>query len=194
MANSAHPKYFYTKNMIKQWGPIRALFFVLISCWGMQLRAQSPFFDYCREGKIEAATSWIATHPEAINQVSESGFSPLILAVYRGQDALVDWLIHNGADLNYVSPEGTALMGAVYKGQQRLIQHLLTKGANPNLSNALGQTALMLAAQTEQPEVMQRLIEAGAQPEQQNAAGKTAADFARISNCMPCLQVLEKKR
>jgi ankyrin repeat protein len=70
----------------------------------------------------------------------------------------------------------------------------LTKGANPNLSNALGQTALMLAAQTEQPEVMQRLIEAGARPEQQNAAGKTAADFARISNCTPCLLVLKKQR
>jgi hypothetical protein len=52
----------------------------------------------------------------------------------------------------------------------------------------------MLAAQTEQPEVMQRLIEAGARPEQQNAAGKTAADFARISNCTPCLLVLKKQR
>lgn len=193
MGNSAHPKYFCTNNMIKLWAPIRALFFVLVSCGGMPLLGQSPFFDYCREGKIEAATSWIATHPEAIHQVSESGFSPLILAVYRGQDAMVDWLIHNGAELNYVSPEGTALMGAVYKGQRRLIERLLTIGANPNLSNALGQTALMLAAQTEQPEVMHRLIEAGARPEQQNAAGKTAADFARISNCMPCLQILEKK-
>lgn len=193
MANSAHQKFSCIKNMIDLWGPFRALFFALIPYLGMQLHAQSPFFDYCREGKISEAKAWISNHPEAINKATESGFSPLILAVYRGQDSMVDWLMYSGADVNYVSPEGTALMAAVYKGQLRLIQDLLNKGANPNLSNTLGQTALMLAAQTEQPEVMSWLIESGAKVEQKNTAGKTAIDFARISNCMACLQILEKQ-
>lgn len=136
---------------------------------------------------------WLNTNPQSLNKPNESGFSPLILAVYRGHDSLALWLIRQGADLNYQSPEGTVLMAAVYARQTHLIPVLFEAGANPNLTNALGITALMLAAQTEQANAMKMLLKIGANPNQVNKAGKTAADFARISSCLDCLKVLHEK-
>jgi len=171
---------------------VKALFFSFMLLSTLPSAAQSPFFDYCREGNLKQAKSHLKKHPQVLNQTTESGFSPLILAVYRGQDSLALWLIKQGADLNYQSPEGTALMAAVYSRRTSLTEILFSAGANPNLTNSLGITALMLAAQTEQANAIATLLNMGADPNQANKAGKTAADFARISNCLECLKLLTK--
>ncbi|MBM3170373.1 MAG: ankyrin repeat domain-containing protein [Bacteroidetes bacterium] len=137
---------------------------------------------------------WLKRNPQALNKPNESGFSPLILAVYRGQDSLALWLITQGADLNYQSPEGTALMAAVYARRMHLIPMLFEAGAKLNLTNSLGITALMLAAQTEQAPAIELLLKLGENPNQSNKAGKTAADFARISNCLDCLKLLPETK
>jgi len=168
----------------------KALFFSCILLGTLSAEAQSPFFDYCREGNLNRVKLWVKKNPISLNKPNESGFSPLILAVYRGQDSVAFWLINQGADLNYQSSEGTALMAAVYTKRVHFINALLTAGADPNLTNSLGLTALMLAAQTEQPDVIETLLAKGANPKQGNKAGKTAADFARISNCRDCLTLL----
>ena len=138
---------------------VKALFFSFMLLSTLPSAAQSPFFDYCREGNLKQAKSHLKKHPQVLNQTTESGFSPLILAVYRGQDSLALWLIKQGADLNYQSPEGTALMAAVYSRRTSLTEILFSAGANPNLTNSLGITALMLAAQTEQANAIATLAE-----------------------------------
>jgi ankyrin repeat protein len=169
---------------------LRALFFAVILLCPLGAAGQSPFFDYCREGNLKQAKLWLKKNPQSLNKPNDSGFSPLILAVYRGQDSLALWLINQGADPNYQSPEGTALMAAVYAKRMGIMQQLFAAGANPNLTNSLGITALMLAAQTEQPLAIEVLLNMGANPKQGNKAGKTAVDFARISNCLDCLKLL----
>jgi ankyrin repeat protein len=83
-----------------------------------------------------------------VNELGESGISPLTQAVLCDDAALVALLISLGADVNLVDQNGeTALMHAaqVDYGNTRVLDALLSAGARRDLTAPDRRTALDLA-------------------------------------------------
>ncbi len=52
-------------------------------------------FDVARSGTVSEVKELMKQNPDIINQTNESGFSPLILACYRGNTAVAEFLMKN---------------------------------------------------------------------------------------------------
>jgi len=96
-------------------------------------------------------------------QIDGPGWTPLIYAATGGQDAVVQYLIAEGASVNAVSPNGTsALMMAVREGKGSTVSLLLAKGADVNQRNQSGGTALAWAVRGNEQAMATQLRRAGA--------------------------------
>ena len=96
-------------------------------------------------------------------EIDGAGWTPLIYAATGGQDAVVTYLLAEGANINAVSPNGTsALMMAVREGKGSTVTLLLNRGANVNLRNQSGATALSWALRGNEQEMAAALRRAGA--------------------------------
>ena len=81
---------------------------------------------------------------------------------------VVDLLIKNGADYEYIGGQGSSLlMFAAERGYVDIVRYLLGVGANPNTTN-YGQSALQKAAASDELEIVQLLLDAGADPNMQD--------------------------
>lgn len=135
-------------------------------------------FDIARTGSADQARQLVATSPGAFNATDERGFSPLILASYRGNIEVVRVLTQHKIDLDRMSPMGTALMAATFKGHNEVAKLLLQHGADPNLADDNGTTALMYAVQFRNVEMVNALLNAKADKTKADKKGKTAFEFA----------------
>jgi ankyrin repeat protein len=96
-------------------------------------------------------------------EIDGAGWTPLIYAATGGQDAVVAYLLGEGANVNAVSPNGTsALMMAVREGKGSTVKLLLARGADVNLRNQTGATALSWALRGNEQEMAAALRRAGA--------------------------------
>lgn len=156
------------------------LFFLGLFCM-LSFSQESPFFAIARKGSIVDAQTYLQTHPNSINEVNQYKFSPLILACYNGNEDMVNFLLDNNAEINYISPEGTVLMAATVKGNDKLVEKLLKLKADPNLTNEKGITALMYAVQFKNAKIVNLLLRYGANKLIIDAEGKTAFEYAVLS-------------
>lgn len=154
-------------------------FFMSISTvYGQELTC----FDVARKGNLVDIKSLFDKDKSIVNSIDTKGSSMLILACYRGNDDVANFLIDNNADINYSSKNGTPLMACVVKGEFELLDKLLTKGANPDLTDDNGMTALMLAVQFNNPEMVKKLLNANANKELKCKNNKTAFEYAVLSD------------
>jgi uncharacterized protein len=92
-------------------------------------------------GNLEAV-KWLVERGARIN-AGERQWSALHYAVFGGHEAVVDYLIGLGADINARSTNGSSvLMLAIYEGRQALARKLIEKGADPAPKNDWGDGAL----------------------------------------------------
>jgi uncharacterized protein len=71
---------------------------------------------------------------------------PLVIAAYRGNAGLVDFLVKSGADINVQDERGTTpLMAAIAANNQPMAQALVQGGANVSIRNAAGIDAMQMA-------------------------------------------------
>lgn len=71
---------------------------------------------------------------------------PLIIAVRRGDLAIVKMLVENGADLKMTDKFGySAILSAAWTGKVDIVDYLLDCGENINQQDSRGNTLLMLA-------------------------------------------------
>lgn len=150
------------------------IFFFQISIFAQE---KLNIYDVARKGTVDQIEVLYKENPEIINTPNESGFSPLILACYSGNETVATFLIDK-ANIDFVSNEGTALMAAVVKGNVKLVNLLLEKKANPNLTNKQGVTALIYAVQFKNAEMIRLLLEHNASKSQLDTDGKTAFEYA----------------
>lgn len=143
--------------------------------------SQQDIFDAARKGTVEDVKNIIKQNPEAINSVNEAGYSPLILACYKGNSAVSDFLVTRVKDINGNSSMGTPLMAAVVKGNKEIVKILLEHRANPNIADPSGVTALMYATIFKQYEIVEMLLKANAVTDLKDIRGNSAVDYARIS-------------
>ena len=95
--------------------------------------------------------------------IDGTGWTPLIYAATGGQDAVVTYLLAEGANVNALSPNGTsALMMAVREGKVSTATLLIARGADVNVRNQNGATALAWALRGNEKALAEQLKRAGA--------------------------------
>jgi ankyrin repeat protein len=108
---------------------VKLLFiFVIIS---HSLFAQD-IYDLARSGTVEQMRMYLKENPLHINQISEDGASPFLLAAYRGNNDVAMLLIEKGADLSYCYTEGSAIYALIYKNNVSILEKIIGEGVNVN--------------------------------------------------------------
>lgn len=138
-------------------------------------------FISCRNGDLEAVNNICNIQPEKIHQVDAKSFTPLIIAVYNNQPAVVQLLLQKGARVNDADISGnTALMGVCFKGYKDIAEMLIKAGAEINQQNNTGSSALIFAATFGQLDIAQLLLDNGADVYLADSRGKTPLDYAAL--------------
>jgi uncharacterized protein len=95
------------------------------------LYAQS-IYDLARSGTVEQMRTYLTENPLHINQLSENGLSPFLLAAYHGNNEVALLLIKKGADLTYCYAEGSAIYALIYKNNLPILEEIIGEGVNVN--------------------------------------------------------------
>lgn len=113
--------------------------------------------------------------------------SPLVLAVSRNLNDIVDLLLQNGANPNSAGTSGmTAVVTAVNVGNLYALQALLASRADPNRPTSEGLYPLVLAARKRDSQAVNILCQAQIASDVLNAALATAIDV----NSPDCVNLL----
>lgn len=96
---------------------------------------------------------------EAPSSVNDDGLTPLMKAVYKGDNNAASAIIESGADINAVNPfTGTsALWMAAAFGNAEVVRILIAKGADLNNKNVDGVSVTEIAAQMGHAQVLEAL-------------------------------------
>lgn len=135
-------------------------------------------FDVARKGTVEQAKDLMKSNPQIFDVTNQEGFSPLLLACYRGNNEVAKLMIKSGCNLNLNSNMGTPLMAAIVKGNNEIAQLLIEKKADLNLADKNGITALIYAVQFQNKTVLANLIQNKADKNHKDKEGKTAFEYA----------------
>ncbi|MGE8534140.1 MAG: ankyrin repeat domain-containing protein [Chryseobacterium sp.] len=162
----------------------------LSSLISSQEKAKS-IFDIARSGTVPEVQELMKQNPDIINQINENGFSPLILACYRGNTDVADFLIDNVKDVNYKSREGTALAGLAIKYNKDLVEHLLKKKADPNIADTTGYTPLFWAVKSGNKELIEQLLKYKADKTKKDSMGMTPFEYALQTNNKEIINLLK---
>ena len=164
---------------------------ILLLTFNLGFSQNNSCFDVARKGSLSEVKSLFDKDKSIINAIDNNGSSMLILACYRGNHDVANFLIENGSDLNYVSPNGTVLMACVFKNELELVDELISKKANLDLTDGNGMTALMLAVQFTNVEMVKKLVSAGANKALKCKQDKTAFEYAAFSGNEQILNILK---
>lgn len=148
-------------------------------------------FDIARSGTVAEVQEQMKQNPDIINQINENGFSPLILACYRGNTEVAKFLIDHVKDVNYKSREGTALAGLAVKYDRELTENLLKKNADPNIGDSTGYTPLFWAVKFGNKELVELLIQYKADKTKKDSAGMTPFEYALQTNNKEIINLLK---
>ncbi|MEM6686635.1 MAG: ankyrin repeat domain-containing protein [Bacteroidota bacterium] len=100
----------------------------------------SPFLVACYNGNSKMV-EFLVDKIEDINGISKYG-TPLMAAVYKRDEAIVDILLKNGADANKGDDGGTtALHYATLFNSTSIAEKLINAGAKANVKDKSGKTA-----------------------------------------------------
>ena len=126
-----------------------------------------------------------------IDTVDSQGCSALLRAAGGGHLAVIDVLLHRGANTALAAATGaTAVSAAVSMRHPQIVERLLDHGADVNQALAGGVTPLMLAAALGLPEMVSRLLAHHADLERTDEYGIGALHCA----CIYAFQAREQQR
>jgi ankyrin repeat protein len=165
-------------------------FMSLFFCQAQQ--KQKDVFDTARGGTVEEMKALEAQNKDIINELNPAGFTPLILACYRGNNEVAAYLAPKVKDINYNSSNGTALAAAAVKGNAGMAKILLDNKANPNIADPSGLTPIMYATQFENKELIQLLIKYKADLTKKDSEGRTPYDYAVFTKNPEIINLLKK--
>lgn len=173
---------------------MKNLYFLLVSCFFLNTicsQEKLNVFDIARKGTLDQAKEILKANPKAFNVQNEDGFSPLILACYRGNNEVAKFLIENEIDINSTSGMGTALMAAVVKKNVEIVKLLLEKKANPNIADANGTTALIYSVQFQNIPILELLLKYKSDKLHKDKKEKTAFEYAILEGNQSIINLLK---
>ena len=124
-----------------------------------------------------------------VNACTNDNYTPLMIAVEKGNKVAVTFLVEHGADIDVQANIGgkTALHLAVTCHDSRDILNCLIKnGANVNSRTSMGKTPLMLASKCGHVNVATSLVKCGADVDLRDPTGQTALHYAVDQHCDSC--------
>ena len=169
-------------------------FFPLVMLLSLFCTAQEKpkdVFDTARSGTVAQMKQLMQKDKDTINAINQHGFTPLILACYRGNKEVAEYLVKYVKDIDYNSSSGTALAAVAVKGDNGLAKLLLENKANPNIPDPTGITPLIYAIQFENKELIELLLKYKADRTKADKAGKTPYDYAVFTNNQEIINLLK---
>lgn len=151
-------------------------------------QAQPALLYALHQESYKAAKVLVADPRIELNQTNSQGETPLMLAALKGQTALAEAMVDQGAAVN--KSGWTPLHYAAAGSKPEMVAMLLANEADLDAVSPNGTTALMMAARYGSPENVKLLLVAGANPELKNEIGLTALDFARQGARPDALKIL----
>lgn len=167
------------------------IFFTSFLTYAQNDSKGKDIFNIARSGTVEEIKEIELKTPGSINSINESGFTPLILACYRGNITVAEYLMTRVNNINYISPSGTVLAAVIVKGDKNLVQKLLENKADPNLADANGTTPLIFAVQFQNKDIIKILLENKADKSIADKNGKTPFEHAVFSQNKEIIELLK---
>lgn len=152
---------------------------------------KKDIFDIARSGSVEEVKALMAIHSDTINTINSMGFTPLILACYKGNTDVAKFLIGKVTSIDHNSANGTALAATIVKGNVLLAKILLENNANPNKADANGVTPLIYAIQFKNKELIQLLLQFKADTLLADATGKKPFEYAVFTKDQDIINLLK---
>jgi len=171
----------------------KSLFFIVFFMSAIQAFSQSDVFNIARSGTLEELKAVMKNEPDIINKTNPDGYSPLILACYKGNVEVAGFLIKNVKDINFTTPMGTALMAATVKKNTEIVKLLLENKANPNITDANGSTALIYASIFKSYDIAELLVKYKSDDTLKDNRGNSAFDYAILADDDKLVQILKAK-
>ncbi|KAJ6520428.1 ankyrin repeat-containing domain protein [Mycena sanguinolenta] len=113
------------------------------------------------------------------NHRDASGRTPLHYACYIADLEISQYLLSQGADINFLHRLGTPLYWAVSSKNLQVVQFLLASGAEPNRSGYGGAVPLFTAAALGSMELVKALLAGGANIHAEDFSGSNVLPFAQ---------------
>jgi ankyrin repeat protein len=152
---------------------------------------QNRIFEIARTGTVEELVVEVKKNSSCIHLTNEKGYTPLLLAVYRGNYKVAQKLIELGANVNFVSESGTVLMAAIFKADEEMFKLVLNSNADINLQDNQGNTPLMFAVLVSNERFVSELLNRNADKKIQNKEGQTAFMLAVQSSNEKIINLLK---
>lgn len=171
---------------------MKLLVFFLSVLFNQAAFSQQDIFEVARTGTVAMMENLIKENPSLINTVNVDGYSLLVLATYRGNNEVAEFLVAKGANINGTSNYGSPLMAAVVKGNSQLVKLFLKHNADTSIADSSGNTALIYATIFKKYEIAEMLVKANANIDLKDIRGKSALDYAKMTNDEKLLQLLKK--
>src|SRR3546814_16131866 len=120
-------------------------------------------------------------NPDALEEISDHGFTPLGMATHFGNEDIVRFLLEKGADPNAHSKNGYnvyPLHAAIGSGFDGIAKILIEAGGEVNVLQTSRTSPLHLAAQTGHIDLIILLLENGARVDIKNTMEKTQSELS----------------
>lgn len=104
---------------------------------------ETPLLTAANHGQSGAVEALIAAHADPC-KCTDTGWSPLSIAAYKGHDEVVRLLLEDGAPTEEDDPTLSALLQAATKGLPDTVELLLRYGADHTVTTKKGDTALSI--------------------------------------------------
>lgn len=145
----------------------------------------SDLFGLILSGDVSSVEKGLHDDPGSIRRVSPTGFTPLIMAVQEDNEAIVELLLREGADVNQSADIKSIASGRIQKGilplmfceSEGVVELLLRFGANPGLRDSKGWTAFMHCCMSLNIGMVERVLSAGYAPSEEEI--RTLLNFIR---------------
>jgi hypothetical protein len=174
---------------MKQYSYLKiALLLVVFSISNAQ---EKNIFDTARFGSVAEMEKLMMADVNIINAKDENGFTPLILAAYRNNEKVVNFLAPKVSTIDHSCMSGTALTAASYKGLTSVVAVLLQNNANPNIADNQGSTPLIYATLSKNEAIINLLLKHGASKSHKDDRGNSALQYALISNDTTIINLLK---
>jgi ankyrin repeat protein len=179
--NSWPPKWRHLRKRV--WLVCFAMWLVSAGILLADFLRSAPFFSAVRSGNLKRVEQLLAENPKLI-QAKTIGIwkddTALILAANDGNNAMVEFLLKTGADVNAAdSANITPLLGAASYGNTSVVETLLKAGANVNASGFRhNYTALHIAAERGDLDIVKLLLLHGADRNVENMFHETPLQLA----------------
>ena len=147
----------------------------------LQRGAELTVYEAAAVGGLQRVRELVDEDSSLLHEYSPDGFTPLALASFFGNVAVVEYLIDRGSDTNLASrnPMGVYPLHAAAAGRHiDIVRRLVKAGADVNARQQQGFTALHSAANNGDEEMVRFLLAHEADRDARSDAGQTPLDVA----------------